>query len=107
MQINVSGHHVDVTPALRAYVTEKLRRIERHFEHVTSANVILSLDAADHRAEATIHAARRDLHAQDAQQDMYAAIDGMIDKLDRQVRRYKDKLTDHHRNLAPTPAMDM
>ena len=77
MQINVTGHHVEVTPALRAYVTEKLQRISRHFDHVISINVILKVENQQQHAEATVHAAGKSIFAQDANDDMYAAIDGL------------------------------
>ncbi|HKJ18950.1 MAG TPA: ribosome-associated translation inhibitor RaiA [Xanthomonadales bacterium] len=96
MQINITGHHIDVTPALRDYVNEKMKRISRHFDSVISTNVILKIESRAHEAEATVKAPRRSLFANHSADDMYAAIDGLIDKLDRQVRRYKDKLTDHH-----------
>ncbi len=95
MQINITGHHVDVTPALRDYVNEKMQRISRHFDNVISTSVILRIESRSHEAEATVKAPKRSLFANHAADDMYAAIDGLIDKLDRQVRRYKDKLTDH------------
>ena len=95
MQVNVTGHHIEVTPALRDYVNEKMHRISRHFDSVISINAVLKVERRDHEAEATVHAPRRSLFATHTSDDMYAAIDGLIDKLDRQVRRYKDKLTDH------------
>lgn len=95
MQVNVTGHHVEVTPALRAYVTEKTQRISRHFDHVISINVVLNVERHVNQAEATIHAAGKSLFANASDGDMYAAIDALIDKLDKQVRRYKDRLTDH------------
>ena len=95
MQINVTGHHVDVTPPLRQYVTDKMQRISRHFDHVISVNVVLTVERRRHEAEATVHAPGRSLFANHTADDMYAAIDGMADKIDRRVRRYKEKLTDH------------
>ena len=95
MQINVTGHHVDVTPALRKYVTDKMQRISRHFDHVISTKVNLTIERRNHEAEATVHAPGRSLFANHTAEDMYAAIDGLVDKLDRRVRRYKEKLTDH------------
>jgi putative sigma-54 modulation protein len=97
MQINITGHHVDVTPALRAYVTEKLQRLSRHFDQVVSINVILNVEKLQHQAEATVNAGGRTLFANESAMDMYASIDGLADKLDRQVRRYKDRITKHHR----------
>lgn len=97
MQINLSGHHIDVTPALRSYVESKFERIERHFDHVTNIHVVLSVEKQRQKAEATIHVAGASIHADDEHDDMYAAIDLLIDKLDRQVRKFKEKKTDHHR----------
>ena len=97
MQINLAGHHVDVTPALRSYIENKLQKIERHFDHVVDVHVVLEVEKQRSKAEATIHVAGNVMHAESEHDDMYAAIDTMIDKLDRQVRRYKEKLTDHHK----------
>ncbi|NND44784.1 MAG: ribosome-associated translation inhibitor RaiA [Xanthomonadales bacterium] len=96
MQINITGHHVEVSPPLRAYVTEKMQRLSRHFDHVISVNVILNVEKLEHLAEATVNAGGRTLFANDSAHDMYAAIDGMADKIDRQVRRLKARLRDHH-----------
>lgn len=96
MNLKISGHHVDVTVPMREYVLTKLKRIERHFDHLISAEVILSVEKLDQRAEATIHASGADLHAEATLDDMYAAIDLMTDKLDQQTRRHKEKLRDHH-----------
>ena len=96
MQINITGHHVDVTPALRAYVTEKMQKLVRHFDQVNSVSVILNVEKLQQQAEATVNAGGRTLFATDSAQDMYASIDGLVDKLDRQVRRYKDRITSHH-----------
>jgi len=95
MQISVTGHHVDVTPPLHKYVTDKMERVSRHFDHVISAKVVLTVERRNHEAEVTVHAPGRSLFANHAADDMYAAIDGMVDKIDRRVRRYKEKLTDH------------
>jgi putative sigma-54 modulation protein len=96
MQINITGHHVDVTPALRAYVIEKMQKLVRHFDQVNSVHVILKVEKLQQHAEATVNAGGRTLFATDTAPDMYASIDGLADKLDRQVRRYKDRITDHH-----------
>lgn len=95
MQLTITGHHVDVTPALHAYVTEKMQRINRHFDSVISLSVILSVEKLQHGAEATLHTAGKSLVANASELDMYAAIDDLVDKLDKQVRRYKDKRSDH------------
>lgn len=97
MNLNISGHHLDLTPPLREYVTTKLKRIERHFDHLINAEVILSVEKLRHKAEATVHASGADLHAEAVvDQDMYAAIDALMDKLDQQTRKHKDKLRHHH-----------
>ncbi|MCP4046527.1 MAG: ribosome-associated translation inhibitor RaiA [Gammaproteobacteria bacterium] len=102
MQINITGHHVDVTPALRAYTTEKMQKLARHFDQVNSIHVILNVEKLQQQAEATVNAAGRTLFATQTATDMYASIDGLVDKLDRQVRRYKDRLTNHqHVRHAP------
>ncbi len=97
MQIDLTGHHVDITPALRSYVNDKFERLERHFDNVTDIHVILSVEKLRHKAEATIQISGGSLFADNVEDDMYAAIDGLVDKLDRQVKKHKEKLTDHHR----------
>jgi putative sigma-54 modulation protein len=97
MQPSITGHHVEVTPALRDYVLEKFRRLERHFEYITAAHVILTVEKQRQKAEATVHVSRGTLFADARHTDMYAAIDELIDKLDRQVTRHKEKLQDRHR----------
>ncbi len=98
MQIAVTGHHVEITEPMRAYVAEKFQRLERHFDHVTDVHVVLGVEKLRHTAEATIHITGGKLFAEDTQENMYAAIDGLTDKLDRQVKKHKEKLTDHHRS---------
>ncbi len=97
MQINLTGHHVDITDPLRNYVGEKLERLERHFDHVTDVHVVLSVEKLRHTAEATVLISGGKLFADRTESDMYAAIDGLSDKLDRQIKKHKEKLTDHHR----------
>jgi putative sigma-54 modulation protein len=97
MQINLSGHHVDVTPALRDYVATKFERLERHFDHMTNVHVVLTVEKLRQKAEAKVHVTGNDLFAQVEHEDMYAAIDELIDKIDRQVCKHKERLTDHHR----------
>ncbi len=96
MQINLSGHHIELTPSLRDYLHEKFSRIERHFENVTDVQCVLTVEKLEHRAEATIHVSGNSLHAHSVEDDMYAAIDSLTDKLDRQIRKHKEKITDHH-----------
>lgn len=98
MQLSVTGHHVEITDSLRDYVQEKIERIQRHFDQVTNVHVILSVEKVRHKAEATLHLAGGNIFAEAENDDMYAAIDALADKLDRQVRRHKEKMTDHHRN---------
>ena len=97
MHIAISGHQMDITQPLKKYVTDKMERIQRHFENVTNTTVVLHVEKTRHLAEATINAKGAILHANAEAQDMYAAIDTLMRKLDRQVRRHKDKSSDHHR----------
>jgi putative sigma-54 modulation protein len=94
MNLSVSGHHVEVTPALWSYVQTKIGRITRHFDHVIDAHVILTADKLKQKAEVTLHVRGKDLHCESEEVDLYAAIDLLADKLDRQVLKYKDKLYD-------------
>ena len=96
MNFKVSGHHVSVTPAIRDYVHSKLSRINRHFDHVIDVNVILSVNKLDHKVEATVHVRGKDIHVECIDSHMYAAIDGLADKLDRQILKHKEKSVDHH-----------
>jgi putative sigma-54 modulation protein len=97
MQINLTGHHIDITSAMRNYVHDKFDRLERHFTHVIDAHVILTVEKLRHKAEASMLVSGNRLFADAVEDDMYAAIDGLVDKLDRQVVRHKEKLKDHHR----------
>jgi putative sigma-54 modulation protein len=97
MQITVTGHQIELTEPLRRYAEEKVGRIQRHFDHVTNTNVVLSVEKLRHRAEATIHAKGATLHATGEGEDMYAAIDALADKLDRQVLKHKEKHNGHGR----------
>jgi putative sigma-54 modulation protein len=92
MNLNLTGHHLEVTPAIRSYVRSKLERVSRHFDHVIDAHVILTVNKLIQKAEATLHVRGKDLHCESEQEDLYAAIDLLADKLDRQVLRYKDRL---------------
>jgi ribosome hibernation promoting factor len=97
MQINISGHHVDLTPAIKSYVNSKLDRLERHHDRITSTNVILSVDKLRQKAEASVHVSGKDFFADCESEDLYAAIDLLADKLDRQLIKYKEKMRSHHR----------
>lgn len=96
MNLQLSGHHLEVTPAIRSYVIDKLNRISRHFDHVIDVNVILSVNKLDHKVEATVHVRGKDIHVECVDNYMYAAIDGLADKLDRQILKHKEKIVDHH-----------
>lgn len=95
MNINITGHHVEVTAAIRDYVNAKLDRVIRHFDNVTSVHVILSVDKLKQKAEITMHVKGKDIYADSSESDLYAAIDTLIDKLDRQVLKYKEIQSNH------------
>lgn len=92
MQINLTGHHVEITDSLRDYVNSKFSRLERHFDNITIAHVILTLEKYQQIAEANLHVSGGEIFANAQHDDMYAAIDGLIDKLDRQIIKHKEKL---------------
>jgi putative sigma-54 modulation protein len=96
MQLNVSGHHVDITEAMRGYVASKIERLERHFDIVSDVHCILTVEKLRHKAEAKVNVNGDTIYADNTEEDMYAAIDGLVDKLDRRVRKHKEKLMDHH-----------
>lgn len=96
MNLNINGHHLEVTPAIRNYVIEKLDRVKRHFDHVIDASVTISVVKLVQRADVTLHVRGKDIHAESSHENLYAAIDALVDKLDRQVLRHKDKLTNHN-----------
>ncbi|MCT7654892.1 ribosome hibernation promoting factor [Oceanimonas sp. NS1] len=92
MQINLTGHHVEITDALRDYVNSKFTRLERHFDHITNAHVILNVEKMQQIAEAKLNVTGGELFANSQHENMYAAIDSLIDKLDRQIIKHKEKL---------------
>ncbi|HVA54982.1 MAG TPA: ribosome-associated translation inhibitor RaiA [Gammaproteobacteria bacterium] len=96
MKIEVSGQHMDITPALRNYVENKFERLERHFDQVTHVHVVLTVSKLEHKAEATLPVVHGKIFADAVDADMYAAIDALTDKLDRQIKKYKEKLTGHN-----------
>ena len=105
MNLTISGHHLEVTPALRTYVTSKLDRITRHFDQLVDIKVLLSVEKQKEkdkrqRAECTIHDKGGDMFAESADEDLYAAVDALMDKLDRQVGKHKEKTKDHHHDAA-------
>jgi len=95
MQINLTGHHIDITESLRGYVDNKFERLARHFDQVLNVHVILSVEKLRQKAEATMHVNGAKVFADSVHEDMYAAIDTLIDKLDRQVLRHKEKKIGH------------
>lgn len=99
MRINISGHHVEVTDALHEYVTSKFEKLERHFDQITHIDVTLIVEKSVQKAEASIHIAGADLFADAKNESMYVAIDGLSDKLDRQLIKHKEKIQGkHHRD---------
>jgi putative sigma-54 modulation protein len=102
MNLTISGHHLELTPAIREYVQNKLERIKRHFDHVIDIAVILTVDKLPEKekrqkAEITLRLRGKDIHVESIAHDLYAAIDTLIDKLDRQVLKYKTRIQDHQR----------
>ncbi len=95
MQINLSGHHVEVTSSLREYVNTKFLKLERHFDQINNVNVILTVEKLDQKAEANIHVNGGDVFASAVNADMYASIDTLVDKLDRQILKHKAKVAQH------------
>ncbi len=100
MNLNLSGHHLLITPAIRDYLTSKLIRVTRHFDHVIDVNVVLSVDKLQQQVTANLHIRGKDIHAECIEADMYAAIDALADKLDRQVLRHKEKQNGHRHEPA-------
>ena len=101
MNLELTGHHLDITPAIRSYVTDKMDRVTRHFDHVIDIHVVLHVDKLQHRCEATVHVPGNDIHVEAIDGDMYAALDALADKLDRQVVKHKEKLKLHRHDAAP------
>lgn len=95
MQINLTGHHVEITDALRSFVNDKFERLNRHFDHINNVHVILSVEKLRQKAEAKLHVNGGEIFADCEDGDMYAAIDLLMDKLDRQVKKHKEMLRDH------------
>ena len=110
MNLTISGHHLEVTPALRGYVASKLDRVARHFDQMVDVKVLLSVENQKEkdkrqRAECTIRVKGNDLFAESAHEDLYAAVDELMDKLDRQVVRHKDKVQSYDRTGATKQLM--
>ncbi|MBU6460764.1 MAG: ribosome-associated translation inhibitor RaiA [Proteobacteria bacterium] len=99
MNLTLTGHHLDITPSLREYVTTKLSRLNKHFDHVIAITVVLSVEKLVQRAEATVHISGNDLFVQTEDADMYAAIDSLANKLDRKILQHKEKINERRVNL--------
>ena len=95
MNLTLTGHHLEITPAIRDYVTSKMSRLNRHFDHVIDVNVVLSVDKLEQKIEANVHVPGGDIFCESKEQDMYAAIDVLVDKLDRQIIKHKEKTIEH------------
>jgi ribosome hibernation promoting factor len=102
MNLHLTGHHLQITPAIRDYVSSKLQRITNHFDHMIDVSVILSVDKLQHKVEATVHVRGRDIFCESAAPDMYAAIDDLADKLDRTIIKHKEKNLAQRHNGAAT-----
>lgn len=97
MNLHLTGHHLEVTPALRDYIQSKLLRVTNHFDHVIDVKVTMSVEKLAQKVEATLHVPGNDIHAESSDENMYSAIDTLADKLDRQVLKHKEKHGDHHK----------
>jgi putative sigma-54 modulation protein len=95
MQVIVTGHHLEITDSLRAHINSRFDKLGRHFDNVTDVHVILSIEKLMQKAEATVHINGATVFAEDHQEDMYMSIDEMVDKLDRQITKHKEKLTSY------------
>ena len=100
MNLNLTGNHLDITPAIRDYVIAKVGRVKRHFDHVIEVNVVMSVDKLQHKIEVNLHTRGKDIHVEAIEADMYAAIDVVADKLDRQVLKHKEKRNGHRHEPA-------
>ena len=96
MQLDLTGHHLDITPALRSYVAKRFERISRHFESVLDVHCVLTVEKLRHKAEATLTVRGNKIHAEAIEDHMYESIDARADKLDRAVKKHKEKTADHH-----------
>ena len=101
MNLHITGHHVQVTPAIREYVSAKMERLTHHFDHVIDVNTIMSVDKLRQKAEATVHVRGRDIFCESTDEDMYAAIDALVDKLDRAIIKHKEKKLAHRHDNIP------
>ncbi|ADJ27264.1 ribosome hibernation-promoting factor, HPF/YfiA family [Nitrosococcus watsonii] len=98
MQVNITGNRIEITQALRNYIENKCERLERHFDQLIHLHIVLSVEKMRQKAEATLHLSGANVFASAEDEDMYAAIDDLTDKLDRQIKKHREKLTDHRRS---------
>ena len=96
MQLTITGHQLEVTDPIREYIDTKFERIKRHFDQVLNVHVIISVEKVRHKSEATMHIGGKDFFAESTEDHLYKSIDLLVDKLDKQIRRHKDKMTNHH-----------
>jgi putative sigma-54 modulation protein len=101
MNLHITGHHVQVTPAIRDYLSGKMERVTKHFDHVIDVNVIMSVAKLRQKVEATVHVRGKDIFCESTEEDMYAAIDTLIDKLDRTIIKHKEKGLSHRHDEVP------
>lgn len=106
MNLHLTGHHVEITPAIRDYVSSKLQRITHHFDHVIDVSVVLTVEKLQRRIEASVHVRGRDIFCENADADMYAAIDGLVDKLDRTIIKHKEKSLERRHDGKPLKHRD-
>ena len=99
MNLSIIGHHLDVTPAIREYIHSKMARVLRHFDHVIDIQIMLSVEPLKHRAEITLHVRGKDLHCEASEENLYASIDLLADKIDRKILQHKDR-TQNHQHVA-------
>ncbi len=104
MQLSITGHHVDLTDSLNEYINLKFEKLERHYDHITQVHVVLNVEKLNHLAEATAHVSGGGLFANASAEDMYAAIDALVDKLDRQLIKHKEKNVDRHHGASERSA---
>ena len=100
MNLHLTGHHLEITPPIRDYVSSKLARVTHHFDHLIDVNVILSVEKLMHRIEANVHVRGKEIFCESADADMYAAIDGLVDKLDRTIIKHKERSLEHRHDGA-------
>lgn len=96
MNLNMTGHHLEITPSIRDYVSSKMTRINRHFDHVIDVSMILSVEKLRQKIEANVHLSGKDIFVESEDADMYAAIDLLVDKLDRQIIKHKERVKNKH-----------